>query len=548
MSNNGTVVQALSRGIKSARNKGLRTKMLDWPINAGKGLDDVIAGLKTDQLRLLEGSEIDAVLEIELAKHPAKQPKPAERPDTKPSTPADPDDLLGPHGYYCTDLGTANFFASLHAKNVRYCLPQKRWYKWTSRRWEPDDSGEVERYIKCTVIGLLSFAGDIDDDKKRQRFINWVLESQSAKTLRAIQDLARTEAEIVITPNQFNKDPFILNCLNGTVDLRTGELREHRREDYCLQLAQAEYDPEARCNVWEETLGTIFDGNDELVAFMYRVIGMLCSGDVREHVLLLFWGRGSNGKSLLIEILLDLLGDYAEKGVDDLLMTIKGDNHPTTKATLFGKRLVAVVESAEGAKLNESLVKELTGGDTITARRLYENYWSFKPTHKLILCTNHKPMVKGTDDGIWRRTKLVEFGQKFWDPDRGETGPEHLRADKELLGKLKAERNGILSWAVRGCQEWLENGLRPPKCVTAATDKYRQTQDVIGQWVDDCCKTGPKDFRSKAGDLYRSYCDWMDAAGERPVSQRRFGESLGERGYERQNSGGKWWLGITLDK
>jgi putative DNA primase/helicase len=222
-------------------------------------------------------------------------------------------------------------------------------------------------------------------------------------------DLARSEPGIPILPDQMDTHPWLLNCANGTLDLKRGNLREHQQEDYLTKLCPFEFHPEAKAPTWEKFLMQILV-RESLIRFVQKLMGYSLTGDVSEHILAIFWGVGANGKSTLINAILTVLGeDYAIKANRDLFMARKQDNHPAQLARLFGKRLVVALETHEGARLDEGLVKELTGGDPICARRMREDPWQFVPTHKAILVTNHKPEIRGTDEGIWRRQRLVPF-------------------------------------------------------------------------------------------------------------------------------------------
>jgi putative DNA primase/helicase len=230
-------------------------------------------------------------------------------------------------------------------------------------------------------------------------------------------------------------------------------------------------------------------------------------------------------------------------------MAKKSDQHPTQLAGLFGMRLVVCIETQQGSRLDEELVKELTGGDAIRARRMREDYWEFDPTHKAILVTNHKPEIRGTDEGIWRRPKLVPFTKKFWDPDKGESGPPHLRADKDLLSKLRAEAPGILAWCVQGCLDWQRDGLRIPEVVRAATEEYRNDQDLVGRFLEELC-IRHAEYRIRAGILFTAFKAWANNIGEEKAlvaqSQRAFGENLTGKGFVRQPSNGTWYKGLAL--
>jgi putative DNA primase/helicase len=405
----------------------------------------------------------------------------------------------------------------------------------------------------------------VPDDKKARlleakRGLRWALESESAKRINAMLDLARSEPTMPILPAQLDSDPWLFNCPNGTLELRTGTLREHRREDFLTKLCPTPYNAEAICPTWERFLGAIFPNDEdepdaELITFMQRLLGRCLTGDVSEQNLPIFWGSGANGKSTLVNAVLDTLGsDYAMKANADLLMTSRGERHPTELAGLFGMRLVVASETHQGRHLNESLVKDLTGGEPIRARRMREDFWEFKPTHKVVLLTNHKPRVAGTDEGIWRRLRLVPFTTTFWDQtDPGKDAsqlPSNLRQDKQLGEKLTVEREGILAWLVRGCLGWQRDGLTLPDKVRVATTEYRSDEDVLAQWIEQCCAQGDRSFRCKAGELFAHYREWCERAGEEEIlNQKTFGEALSARGFERKKSDGVYWrLGIALHR
>jgi putative DNA primase/helicase len=278
---------------------------------------------------------------------------------------------------------------------------------------------------------MTNTAPDAEADRQQRlaiakKNLKWALESESARRINAMLDLARSEPGIPILPDQMDSDPWLFNCVNGTLDLRTGKLREHRREDYITKVCPTRYNANAVCKAWLRFLGGVFPDDEgepdtELITFNQRLLGRCLTGDVSEQILPIFWGSGANGKSTLINAILETMGDdYAMKANADLLMTSRGERHPTELAQLFGMRLVVASETHQGRRINETLVKDLTGGEPIRARRMREDFWEFKPTRKVILLTNHKPRVAGTDEGIWRRLRLLPFTTTFgtWCPLR----------------------------------------------------------------------------------------------------------------------------------
>jgi putative DNA primase/helicase len=386
--------------------------------------------------------------------------------------------------------------------------------------------------------------------QQTQRILRWAVECESAARINAMLDLARSEPGIPVLPEDVDRDPWLFIVANGTLDLRTGELRQHRREDLLTMLCPTPYRPDAPCPTWERFPGAVFPDDEgepdrQLITFVQRTFGRCLTGDVSEQILPIFWGGGANGKSTLVNAVLETLGgDYAMKANADLLMASRGERHPTELAQLFGMRLVVASETHQGRRLNEALVKDLTGGEPIRARRMREDFWEFPPTHKTILITNHRPRVTGTDEGIWRRLRLVPFTATFWDPNDPGKDPAQLpqshRQDKQLGQKLAAEREGILAWLVRGCRDWRRDGLTLPGQVKVATAEYRSGEDMVAQWIAECCLTGCDDYRRRASDLLANYRQWCERTGEEPVGQKSFGEALLGRGFHCYTSNGVW--------
>jgi putative DNA primase/helicase len=450
-----------------------------------------------------------------------------------------------------TDVANSRRLAAKHGATMRWCEPWGKWLIWDGRRWAIDDHRRAEALAKGVADDIWREVGELlpkVELAEQSELLSFARRTASAFGLGAILALARSEDGIPIVPAQLDSHPWKFNCINGTVDLKTGRLNHHDQGDYLTKLCRHEYlgGAESECPLWESTLDKIFKKNDQLIGFVRRLFGSAMSGKIIEHILPILWGSGSNGKTLIIETLLEAIGeDYAGRAVADLLLATKGDRHPTEVADLFGKRLVVCAETEEGRRFNESKVKELCGGDTVKARRMREDFWQFKPSHTLFLVTNHKPVVRGQDDGIWRRLRLVPFTQRFWQASKGETGPEDLKADPRLKERLRPELPGIMCWLVNGCLEWQRDGLGQPAEVTAATNDYKTAMDTLGQFVDDCCELN-KLATSKASDVRARYEEWCKHNGEKPVSGRRFGEYLSDRGVVRRTSNGVWYDGLAL--
>lgn len=349
-------------------------------------------------------------------------------------------------------------------------------------------------------------------------------------------ELAKSEPGVPVSADQLDAAPWVLNVLNGTLDLRTGQLRPHAREDLLTKLAPVAYDPGALCPTWEAFLSRILAGDVELIRFVQKVIGYSLTGSTQEQCLFILYGAGANGKSTLIQSISALLGDYARQTPTETLLVQRGDGVRNDLARLQGARFVSAVEVEGGRRLAEALVKQLTGGDTITARFLYGEHFEFQPMFKLWLAVNHRPVVQGTDHAIWRRIRLLPFTVTIPPAEQ----------DKRLAEKLQAELAGILRWAVEGCQAWQREGLEPPAAVQRATGDYRAEMDVIAAFIRDCCVLGDKQEVSTSA-LYAEYVGWCTQVGESPVSQKALAATLKERGCTPgRRGGGRLWVGIAL--
>jgi P4 family phage/plasmid primase-like protien len=442
-----------------------------------------------------------------------------------------------PKSYHLSDLGNAQRLVDRHRPDIRYCHPWARWLVYDGRRWTVDDSGEITRRAKETVQAIYAEATTADDEQ-RKALAKWAIQSENERRIKSMIELAKSELGVPVQPDELDQDPWLLNTKSGTVDLRTSKLRPHCREDLITKLAPVTFEPEATCPTFEAFINTIMGGSANLIAFLQRAIGYSLTGSTREQVMFIAHGTGSNGKTtLLADTILPLLGDYAQQTPTDTLMVKRGETIPNDLARLKGARLVAAVESDEGRRLSEALIKQLTGGDRIAARFMRSEWFEFTPAFKIWLGTNHKPVVRGTDHAIWRRIRLIPFNVTIPDAEQ----------DKQLPDKLRAELPGILRWAVEGCLAWQRDGLGAPDEVTQATTAYREEMDVVGGWITDCCVTNLSAAAS-AKALYTSYTEWCEANGERPQNQRAFGARLTERGFRRFRGTGNrnMWEGIGL--
>jgi putative DNA primase/helicase len=446
-----------------------------------------------------------------------------------------------PHGSVVThepytDLGNAKRFISQYGRDVRYVPLWKKWLLWDGTRWAVDGTYNVIQRAKETVRSLPTELASIQEDERRRSFAQHMARSESHGRIVDMVELAKSEPGVPVTPEQLDADPWVLNVCNGTLDLRTGHLRPHARADLLTKLAPVTYDPGALCPTWVGFLSRILAGDGELIRFVQKVIGYSLTGSTQEQCLFILYGAGANGKSTLIQTISALLGDYARQTPTETLLIQRGDGVRNDLARLQGARFVSAVEVEGGRKLAEALVKQLTGGDTITARFLYGEHFEFQPMFKLWLAVNHKPVVQGTDHAIWRRLRLIPFTVTI----------PAAEQDKRLTEKLQAELPGILRWAVEGCLLWQQEGLEPPAAVHRATGDYRAEMDVIAAFIRDCCVVEPQ-RQVSTSELYAEYRGWCEQMGESAVTQKAFGTALRERGCTPgRTSGGRLWVGIAL--
>ena len=462
--------------------------------------------------------------------------------------------------------GDSFLFVKLHRGRLVYDHAAARWHKWAGHYWQEDFLSEALAGIE-KVIDLYGKeakrqawnrvkcekSGQKDEAEKHAK-----LEIELLKRIRGLQSKSRKEdvlflartgaASLGITGEEWDRDPMVLVCKNCVIDLRTGEHRAGRPEDYNKTIAPVEWkwlnEP---AQAWERFLIEIFSGDTELISYIHRVFGYSITGRTIEHILVILWGRGRNGKGTFLEMLAFTLGGYAGQVEAELILKqrfLKPSGGPTSDImTLRGKRLVWASETDEGRKLNAGKLKWLTGGDTLTGREIYgRRQVSFSPSHKLFLLTNHKPHGAPDDYALWQRIYLIPFTKSFvTDPKE----PNELRVDPRLPDKLRVEASGILAWLVRGCLAWQREGLNPPATIKAATEEYRQEEDTIRLFIEERCRIEP-DVEVKAGVLYHAFKAWAEENGIKTITGTSFGKKFKERFKWHQNYKGVFYEGIAL--
>ncbi len=438
--------------------------------------------------------------------------------------------------HHLTDVGNAERFVLAHGRDYRYVAAWGRWLAWDGRRWRPDVKGKVYEAAKAVAADLWADVANETDADRRKALARWAGQSEGANRIEAMVKLARTTPRIAVDTDELDADPWLFNVANGTIDLRTGFLRAHRRENLITKLTAIGYDAEATCPKWGAFLDCVLP-DAAVRAFLQEGLGYSLVGVVTEALLFFAHGGGANGKTVLLETMLGLFGEYGRQADPDLLLAAR-ETHPTGVADLLGARLVTSTEIDDGRRLAEATVKRLTGGDRLKARFMRMDFFEFTPTHTLWLAANHRPVVRGTDNAIWRRLRLIPFNVTIAPEDQ----------DHELVDKLRTELPGILNWAIDGCRRWQHQGISRPTAVMVATSEYRSEMDILGNFLTECCVTLPDSYVA-AADLYRSYVSWCEANGERAASQRKVGLTLTERGFDRRQAGHerRWhWFGLGL--
>src|SRR5215213_907454 len=438
--------------------------------------------------------------------------------------------------YMRTDLGNSERFVDAHRDRVLWCPARKSSLCWDGKRYAWDERGEAVKLAHATARSIFHEAADTEDEDEQKAIAKWALASQNESRINAM--LSQARPYLAVGMDELDRDPWLVNCQNGTLDLRTGKLKAHDPADRITKIVPVDYDPDAPCPRFKQFLKEALV-DEAVIKFVKRYSGYTLTGITRERLLAILYGFGKNGKTTLVELLHEVLGDYARNTDVETLLIKKYQGVGNDVAALKGARFVSAAEVEKGRRLAESKVKQLTGRDTVTARFLFGENFDFKPEFKLWLSTNNKPVIQGTDDAIWDRIRLIPFMQRF-------DGP---KADTKLPDKLRGELAGVFAWMVEGCLEWQEHGLEEPKTVTEATEQYRAEMDTLASFLDEVCVMGAG-YRVLAERLYQRYAMWCDKSGERKDPKKAFVARLEEREFERRretagvNKGRYIWLGI----
>ncbi len=465
-----------------------------------------------------------------------------------------------------TDFGNAHRLRLRHGKDLRH-VQSLGWLVWDGTRFKVDDTGSAKRRVhdsiqelkrQAVTLNLMaqSLAGEHGEVTKESNryaararlYASWAKKSESDAKVGSCLAVASVLKEIARSPDMFDRDEMLLNTPSGTIELGTGACRKHHRRDRITKLAGVPFDRDAQCPRWVSFLDQIFARPDpasptgsspdlELIAYVKRALGYSLSGSTREQCYFVLYGTGRNGKTTLLETVAHVLGDYAATTPTDTLMAASGARGTENDlARLRGARFVSAVETGEGRQLDEARVKRITGGDTLTARFLFKEFFEFKPTFKIWMAVNDRPEIHGTDLGIWRRTRLIPFDVVI---------PEH-EVDADLPETLRSEAPGILAWLVEGALEWRQHGLGPPPSVLKATEDWRSESNSVARFVEECCSVG-KSLSAKGSYLSKAFTEWAEHEGEKPVRGKALARRLKALGFKQERTAhSRLWWGLSL--
>jgi putative DNA primase/helicase len=408
-------------------------------------------------------------------------------------------------------------FADECGDGFKFCHSTKTWYRWTDVMWARDDIGMAFHSVR----ELCRLASDEQGGQRRSKM-------QSTSFAEGVEKFARVDPRIRVKADYWDRDPLLLGTPGGTVDLATGALRKPERSD-CITKSTSVTPLDNPCPRWLQFLEETTGGDQDMVRFLQQWCGYSLTGKTNEHALVFVYGPGGNGKSVFLNTVAHILHDYATTSPMDTFTASRNERHPTDLAMLRGARLVTASETEEGRAWAESRIKQLTGGDTISARFMRQDFFEYVPQFKLMIVGNHKPVLQNVDDAARRRFSIVPFVLKPKVPDR------------ELEKRLKQEAEGILQWMIAGCLDWQANGLEQPASVRAATDQYFNDQDVFGQWLQEDCDValGNDKIWDTSLNLFEGWTEFATKAGEAPGKQRAFAEALRRRGFEKYRVPGK---------
>ena len=428
-----------------------------------------------------------------------------------------------------TEAKLSELYASQLKNRALYCFSDKHWYLWDGFRWQKDE----QRQILLLTKSFVRLAAKTALNNLGRDVVNRILSFETANRMENLEKLAKPELAVHIT--EFDSNIMQLCVKNGVIDLNTGQLIKSSPSMLHSKMAGVSYDQNAKCPSFMQFLSDIFNRDQELIKYIQKVIGYMLTGSTKEQCMFMLLGGGANGKSTLVNLLTILLGDYAVNTPAGTLMVSTTNGIGDDVVRLAGARLITAQETENGQRFAEAKIKSLTGGDQVTGRPLYGVHVSFKPVGKIVLATNNRPEIRGTDEGIWRRIREIPFNRQFKESEQ----------DKQLMSKLVKELPGILNWAIEGCLNWQSEGLIAPKAVSASGSEYRSEMDTVAGFLRDECRTEPTD-KHRVSSLYEQYINWCKAQGKQHLTIIQFGKSLVSQGFKKERDRFGWyWLGLT---
>ena len=442
--------------------------------------------------------------------------------------------------FYLTDSGNADRLVARYQHMIRYCHPRRAWLLWDTRRWLEDRYNLIVGLARETARKIYEEAGAEPNEDRRKALGLWARASESAPRVKAMVELATPDPEVAVRPADLDADGHLFNLENGTLDLRTFEFFEHRKDDMITKLAGVSFESTATCPKWEAHLDLIFGGDTNLIQSTQELLGYALLPGNPLQIFPIWWGDGSNGKSVTLAVIRAIFGEYAAAASSDLFMAQRQDGGPRPDLlALRGARFVTAVETEKGHRLNESLIKQMTGGDPVTARGLYKEMETFMPTHLAVLATNPKPIIRGVEYAIWRRVLMWPFAV---------TIPREKRiTDYETV--LLEEAPGILNWMLDGLRRYYANNctITIPEQVRQATNQYKSDMDILAPFFAEECVLA-YDAKIDRGVLYDRYVVWCQDLGDDVMTKRAFANALRERGIRDggKSNGRRSWLGIRL--
>lgn len=486
--------------------------------------DEIATKLKTVNARRcvppLPDQEVEGIA-ASIARYPQNG---AARPSLAEINGEDSDEVL-PVGY--TEDALALDFTAQHAVNWKFVAAWGHWLCWDGVRWAKEIT--LRAFDQARLV--------CREAASRCSKVKIAAKLSTAATVAAVERMAKADRRHAATIEQWDADTRLLNTPGGIVDMNTGDVRPSRREDFMTKVTLAKPGTaDDKAPIWRGFLNDITEGDRSLQEYLARIAGYALTGDTGEHALFFLYGTGANGKSVFLNTLAAIMGDYATNAPMDTFLEAKNDRHPTDLAGLRGARLVTSIEVEKGRRWAEAKIKSLTGGDKISARFMRQDFFEYTPQFKLMIAGNNKPSIRDVDEAMRRRMHLIPFTV---------TIPPHRR-DHQLAKRLLEEKDGILRWAIEGCLAWQQEGLKPPARVVAATEEYLEAEDALGRWLEEACDRNPS-VQTTTNELFASWKVWSERTGEFTGTMRKFSEDLAKRSLPRWRSGSlRGFAGIAL--